>query len=211
METKNELQRPRVMIVDDAGIIRMTVSRILEKEGYEVRVAEDGIRALSMMEESSPDALLIDLKMPTMTGLDLVRVLKSEWPDTEVIIITAYAESDMVRHAGELGAMETVTKPFTDISRLKRLVARAVVETRSRKKRPVQEEALLRQVLLYNGRIDANDFEQAVSDSRRENQNLKSCLIRQGCLSEEGLKRALQDFIRETATDVPGPLQSETM
>jgi len=211
MEGTNNLNAARVMIVDDAGIIRMTVSRILEKEGYHVYEAEDGLRALAMMEESSPDALLLDLKMPVMTGLDLLRVLKSEWPDTEVIVITAYAEDQMVRQVEELGVMQIVTKPFTDLSLLKKFVARAVVETRLSKGKPIEDEAPLRQVLLLNGRVRHEDFEKALSRSRGKNQSLKSVLIEQGNITEAGLQEAVKDFIRNTETSVPDALCAGTM
>ena len=211
MEGTYDLNAARVMIVDDAGIIRMTVSRILEKEGYQVYEAEDGLRALAMMEESSPDALLLDLKMPVMTGLDLLRVLKSEWPDTEVIVITAYAEDQMVRQVQELGVMQIVTKPFTDLSLLKKFVARAVVETRLSKGKPIEDEAPLRQVLLLNGRVRPEDFKKALSLSREKNQSLKSALIEQGNITEAGLQEAVKDFIRNTETSVPDALCAGTM
>ncbi len=211
MESDNNLNTSRVMIVDDAGIIRMTLSRILEKEGYRVYEAEDGLQALAMMEETSPDALLIDLKMPVMTGVDLVRVLKSEWPDTEVIVITAYAEDQMVRHAHELGVMQILTKPFTDLSLLKKIVAKAVVETRLRKKEPIEDEALLRQVLLMNGKIRVKDFEEALCRSREKNQSLKSALIEQGDISEAELKKAVKNFIRNIETSVPDAFCVGTM
>ncbi|MFO8056172.1 MAG: response regulator, partial [bacterium] len=106
MESKNHIRTPQVIVVDDAGIIRMSLSRLLEREGYRVKLARNGMEAVADAERLSPDAMLIDLRMPSMSGLDLVRIIKNKWPEIEIVIITAYADSDMIRQTREHGAME---------------------------------------------------------------------------------------------------------
>ena len=107
--------------------------------------------------------------------------------------------------------MQIVTKPFTDLSLLKKFVARAVVETRLSKGKPIEDEAPLRQVLLLNGRVRPEDFKKALSLSREKNQSLKSALIEQGNITEAGLQEAVKDFIRNTETSVPDALCAGTM
>lgn len=197
MKRENHIKSPQVILVDDAGIIRITVSRILEREGYQVKLTRNGMEAVTETERLYPDAMLIDLRMPVMTGLDLIRIIKNNWPEIQIVIITAYADSDMVRQTRELGAMEVLTKPITDLARLKRVVAKAAVATRLERKMPIQHEALLRQVLLMRGIVEHNEFEKALSRARETGKSVGHWLVRQGSISEHGMKKAIKEFLLE--------------
>lgn len=197
MKTENHIRPPQAIVVDDAGIIRMTVSRILEREGYHVKLARNGSEAVTEAERLSPDAMLVDLRMPAMSGLDLVRIIKDKWPAIGIVIITAYADSDMIRQTREHGAMEVLIKPITDLTKLKKVVAKAAASTRLKRKLPVREEALLRQILLMRGIVEQNEFEKALSRARDNGKSVGYWLVRQGSISERGIEKAVQEFLLE--------------
>ncbi len=109
----------RILIVEDEASLADSIRYNLEREGYEVMVASDGRNAVRMAREQPPDLVLLDLMLPTMSGLDVCRSLRAE-SNVPIIIVTAKdGEADKV--AGlELGADDYVTKPFA----MRELIAR---------------------------------------------------------------------------------------
>ncbi len=102
----------RILIVDDEEIVRESLSGWLEKDGYTIGTAPDGTSALAMMAEHRWSILLVDLKMPGIDGLEVLRRVKETWPDTAVLIMTAYATVDTAVNAMKAGAFDYVVKPF---------------------------------------------------------------------------------------------------
>jgi response regulator NasT len=101
----------RVLVAEDETIIRMDLREMLEEEGYEVLEAADGDQALRIAEESAPDLVILDIKMPGTDGLTAARVI-SERRIAPVLILTAYSQRDLVEEAAQAGAMGYVVKPF---------------------------------------------------------------------------------------------------
>ena len=101
-----------VLIVDDEEMMRSLLEKILSREGYKIRTAEDGIAALEMLREEPSDIIISDMQMPRMTGFELLKVVKNEFPRAGVIIMTAFGDTYTVKDALLLGADEYVTKPF---------------------------------------------------------------------------------------------------
>ena len=101
-----------VMIVDDEKIIRESFFHWFEKSGHRVDTAASGDEALEKMEAVCFDLLLVDIKMPGMSGIDLLERVKKEYPDTSVIIITAYGSIESAVEAMKLGATDYLLKPF---------------------------------------------------------------------------------------------------
>lgn len=104
----------RVLLVDDEEDIRDILGIVLTDIGYEVLTAEDGEEALRIFRESAPPIVLTDIKMPGMDGIDLLRALKSEVPDTEVIMITGHGDLDLAIKSLKYEATDFVTKPIND-------------------------------------------------------------------------------------------------
>ncbi len=102
----------RILIVDDEEIVRESLSGWLEKDGYTIGTAPDGAAALAAMAEHRWSILLVDLKMPGIDGLEVLRRVKESWPDTAVLIMTAYATVDTAVNAMKAGAFDYVVKPF---------------------------------------------------------------------------------------------------
>ena len=102
----------RILVVDDEYLIRWTLQQNLQKEGYEVLIAETGEEALSKAEQETPDLVLLDVKLPGMDGLEVLdRVLRID-RDVTVIMITAFDDVETVVRAMRLGAFDYITKPF---------------------------------------------------------------------------------------------------
>ncbi len=111
----------RLLIAEDEPILRITIADALRKEGWEVDVAEDGVKALAMFEQNLHELVLSDLLMPHMDGLELLRRVKALRPDTTVVIITAHGTIETAVEAMQLGATDFITKPFSMMQLLLRL------------------------------------------------------------------------------------------
>ncbi|HDH57501.1 MAG TPA: sigma-54-dependent Fis family transcriptional regulator, partial [Bacteroidetes bacterium] len=103
----------RVLVVDDEELVRDFLHEALTRRSFEVDLAEDGKRAKEILKEEVYDLVLTDLKMPGVTGLDLLRFIKAHQPDTQVIMMTAYGTIENAVEAMRLGAFDYITKPFT--------------------------------------------------------------------------------------------------
>ena len=102
----------RVLVVDDEPMVREVLQRYLEREGYEVAVAEDGEAALTSFIENRPDLVVLDLMLPRIDGLEVFRRMRADAP-TPVIMLTARGEETDRVVGLELGADDYVTKPFS--------------------------------------------------------------------------------------------------
>ena len=88
-------QKMRIMVVDDEKIVRESLFHWFEKGGHTVDMAASGEEALEMLEQSPFDLMFVDIKMPGMDGIQLLRKIKHENPDTEVIMITGHGDMDL--------------------------------------------------------------------------------------------------------------------
>ncbi|NOY44208.1 MAG: sigma-54-dependent Fis family transcriptional regulator [Deltaproteobacteria bacterium] len=102
----------RVLVVDDDASLRRILEYNLAQEGYAVATAASGEEALERLEKASFDLVVTDIKMPGMDGMDLLRRIKAESPETQVIVITAFGTIEMAVEAMKAGAAEYITKPF---------------------------------------------------------------------------------------------------
>ena len=101
-----------ILVVDDEDSIRHFVSRSLKDEGYHVRSAGDGDEARAMFNEDVPDVVVLDMKLGETNGLDLLSEFKQIAPDTVVIVITAFGETETAVKAMSLGAFYFLKKPL---------------------------------------------------------------------------------------------------
>ena len=103
----------RVLVVDDDATVRDVVGRYLDEAGYQVDLAADGPTGLRAARERSPDAVVLDLMLPGMTGLDVCRALRRDDEQLPIVMLTALGEEDDRVMGLELGADDYVTKPFS--------------------------------------------------------------------------------------------------
>ncbi len=119
------MNRKSVLVVDDDASLRCVTQAQLEEAGYEVFAAADGAGALEVMEASVPSAVITELKMPGMSGIELLRELRSSYPETTVILITAFGSVQSAVEAMRAGAYDYLTKPL-DYDELLLVLERAV-------------------------------------------------------------------------------------
>jgi len=135
-----------VLVVDDQEVIQELCGEIADSLGYRVSVAANGVEALEVLEREHVDVLMADLKMPGISGMELLEKVKSRSPQTEVLIMTAYGSVPSAVQAMKLGACDYITKPF-NIEEVKLLLERVVNQMNL-----VSENRLLReQVRFKNG------------------------------------------------------------
>lgn len=106
--------KPSILIVDDEPLTRNLLRLMLERAGFDTSEAEDGLKALLMMAEQSPDVLLLDVMMPNMDGLTVCEKLRAQ-PETAVlpiILLSARTSSEAVRAGLDAGATKYLSKPI---------------------------------------------------------------------------------------------------
>jgi DNA-binding NtrC family response regulator len=109
---RSKMSKGRILVVDDESSARGALSEILQDEGYKVRTAADGFRALAAASEFAPDVVLTDLKMPGMDGLSLMERIKETQPDVAVVLMTAFGAVESAVEAMRAGAANYLTKPL---------------------------------------------------------------------------------------------------
>jgi DNA-binding NtrC family response regulator len=102
-----------ILVADDDAVIRQGLKRILSAEGYEVEAVSDGRMALKRLEEKHFNLLITDLKMPGMSGLEVLQSIRTCQPELPVVLITGYAAIDNAVEAMKNGATDYLSKPFT--------------------------------------------------------------------------------------------------
>ncbi len=144
----------RILVIEDDETIALGIVTALRHERHDVRHAETGEAGLEAIEQSAPDVLLLDVMLPGMDGLSVLRHVKAHYPSVQVIMLTAKSD-ELDRVLGlEMGADDYVTKPFS----LRELIARVKARLRSRPTEPApsEEEA-----------VDTFQFGEVTVDLRR--------------------------------------------
>ena len=124
---------PRVLVVDDEEEIRKILSNILEKEGFEVITASDGEQAMQKICFDTHDAVLLDVHMPGLNGMDVLKKIKSIDDNLPVVLVTAYADPHQAVEAMKEGAYDYLAKPF-DNNEIVWITSRALAEGKLRRK-----------------------------------------------------------------------------
>jgi two-component system phosphate regulon response regulator PhoB len=103
-----------ILIVEDEPALRRFMTQLLMREGYDVDVAEDGFQALSLVEEKTPDLVLLDLMLPGMDGFDVCRRLRArkETAQVPIVVVTARGTQDSQERSFEAGANDFILKPY---------------------------------------------------------------------------------------------------
>jgi DNA-binding NtrC family response regulator len=127
-------RKRKILVVDDDAGIRASLGVILQSWGFEALQAGDAAEAVHLVERQDPDIVITDLVMPETSGLDLLRSLKAGDPHRPVLLITAQGNIDVAVEAMKLGARDFLTKPLTDLPKLKALLDDAERELEMRRK-----------------------------------------------------------------------------
>jgi len=146
--------RVRIVVADDEASARSGLATLLRQEGFEVVLAEDGVSGLARVQETAPDVLVTDLRMPGMDGIELLRKAREAHPDLIVVLVTAFAEVETAVRAMQEGAEHYLTKPL-QIDELV-LVIRRALERRSLKHEATELRARLKDRLRFDAIIGSS-------------------------------------------------------
>ncbi|MFN2340903.1 MAG: response regulator transcription factor [Halanaerobium sp.] len=130
----------KILVVDDEKNIRLVVGKSLEKAGYDVEYAVDGVEAVDKANNISPDLILLDLRLPKMNGFLVLEALKSDaaTEDIPVIILSALSEEDDVQKAISSGAEDFLVKPISQSDLLAAVEENIIEESTGQEK--IEEE-----------------------------------------------------------------------
>ena len=119
------MSKQRILVVDDDESLRWVTQAQLQQSGYQVNSAADGRQALESMSESPPDLVITDLQMPGMSGLELLKRIRAEYPEILVILVTAFGTVETAVEAMKAGAYDYITKPV-NMDELRMIVSRGL-------------------------------------------------------------------------------------
>ena len=105
--------RPRILIIDDEQVVLESCTEILLDQPYEIATATNGARGLELVEDYGPDLVFVDLKMPGLSGLEVLEAINRDDPTVVTVVITGYATIDSAIEAMKSGAYDFMPKPFT--------------------------------------------------------------------------------------------------
>jgi two-component system, response regulator, stage 0 sporulation protein F len=105
----------KILIVDDQPGIRVLLQEVLKKEGYDIHTAGSGLEAVELLTQQSFDALLTDMKLPGMNGVEILQHIQPNATQMVIMMMTAYGEMELIEQAKSLGATHFFTKPFNII------------------------------------------------------------------------------------------------
>jgi two-component system response regulator HydG len=154
-------RKPRVLVVDDDKVVLKAVGEILRRAGCDVLTVEDSVEGLSAAVEPGFDVAMIDIKMPNVGGMDILREIKAKRPELEVVMMTAFATVETAVAAVKAGAYDYLTKPFENIDDVVMTVQKAF-ERKSLLDRNRQLEGMLDVRDRFEGLIGQGPKMQAV-------------------------------------------------
>lgn len=156
---------PRILVVEDDSTLQETLKYNLEREGYQVNVVGDGIKALESARDIKPDLIIMDIMLPGMDGIEITRILRHE-SSVPILMLTAKDE-EIDRVLGlEIGADDYLTKPFS----MRELVARVKAQLRRQRlvERDLDQERESEENMLQSGNLtmDLNRREVSLDDQQ---------------------------------------------
>jgi len=110
---------PKVLVIDDDELLLSLMQNILQGEGYSILSTADGPRGIAIYKEERPDVVLLDLGLPSMNGLEVLRKIRSLDENAKVIVVTGHGSAESVEVAYRSGAWDFVQKPFNNTDFLK--------------------------------------------------------------------------------------------
>lgn len=145
----------KILVIDDEKVVGDSLRKTLQGEGYEIDTASNGQEGLRKARRESFDLIIVDLKMPDIDGLDVIKKIKEEQPDVMMVMITGYSTVDSATEALKTGAFDYLPKPFTP-DEISEVVQKALV-TKERIAKEKQEQEALRS--LRHVQITTSGFE----------------------------------------------------
>jgi len=162
------LQEPQALLaVDDDPAILTLLGEFWERLGYQYRTAPDGEAAVALLEQAPSTIVVTDLLMPRMGGMELIRMVRQRWPDTDLLVMTGYARNFSYTDVIRAGASDFIQKPF-ELDELEAKLKRII---RERALRALLRRLAVRDALtdLYNRRFFEHKLEEEAERASRQN------------------------------------------
>lgn len=166
---KKDSSKPLVLVADDEPSMRTNIMELLAEEGLDFLEAENGLQALEMAKEHKPEIVLVDIKMPKMNGIEVLKSIKDIYPEIPVIVFTAFGTNERPIEAMKLGAFDYIEKPF-DIEEFLLIIRRALDHYSL-----IKEVLSLRSKVKNDVKSDSGDYaeERLIGSSGKMQQILK--------------------------------------
>jgi len=183
-----------ILLVDDEKWVRDSSQRLLKESGYEVITAEHGQRALDFLSKNPVDLILLDLKMPVMSGEEFLQALPPQHADVPVIVITGYGSLDIAVTCMKKGVYDFITKPF-DIPQLLHSIERALEKRNLERKAKTYQEETVRNLL-------------ELSTEKKRLETIISCMANGIMVTNKNLEIVLHNPALLRLLEVSGPLSN---
>jgi len=180
-------EKVRVLVVDDEETVRKLLQRILEGAGYQVATAANGKEALYKVSLGETELVLLDIKMPEMSGIEVLSKLTAESPDICAIMVTSVVETETAVEAMKLGAYDYILKPFDRDDVLQKVLG--AIERWKRQLREKHRYLELQKSITEKTQLMQEQFTELVNSLARENQLLHELAGRQAGGGKELLSK----------------------
>ena len=169
--------RVKILVVDDEETVRVLSQRILRTAGYDIITAANGEEALSVIADGDIAVVLLDIKMPGLSGMDVLGRINTDWPDLCVIMVTAVTDVQTAVAAMKLGAYDYITKPFDQVKMLAK-IRQAIIRWREYLQ-DKQQQAQLKQNITEQTKRMQEQFTELVNSMAREHKLLQQLASKQ--------------------------------
>jgi DNA-binding response OmpR family regulator len=168
----------RILIIDDEATLRQTLARILQRAGFEATTVASGKEGLSMVAEQTFDLVYLDIRMPDMSGLDVLKTIHAEFPELPVILFTAQPDLHSAVEALRRGAIDYLMKPLKPQMIIDRT---SVVLTDQKKK--IRRREIIRQIEELQAELDALDNVETPATDSSPTQAASDRFLKRGLLT----------------------------
>ena len=165
-----------VLAIDDEQLVRWSIEKLLSKEGYEVVSVGTGAEGLLKIKEGMPDIILLDMKLPDIEGMEILRTIKKDNSELPVIMITAYGSIDSAVNAIKAGAFDYIVKPF-DAEKLKLTVNRAIELFKLKNELEIFKDKINNKYGFYRIIAESDEMKKAIDIARRLAESETTVLI----------------------------------
>lgn len=167
-----------ILIIDDEASLRQTLARILQRAGFEVTTAANGKDGLSLVNEHPFDLLYLDIRMPGVSGLELLKTIHAKFPELPVILFTAQPDLNSAVEALRRGATDYLLKPLKPQAVIDRTQAILTNKQKERRRREIQ-----RQIEALQAELVSLDNEESASKAPEQKVNSDERFLRRGMLT----------------------------
>lgn len=167
-----------ILIIDDEASLRQTLARILQRAGFEVTTAANGKDGLSLVNEHPFDLLYLDIRMPDVSGLELLKTIHAKFPELPVILFTAQPDLNSAVEALRRGATDYLLKPLKPQAVIDRTQAILSNKQKERRRREIQ-----RQIEALQAELVTLDNEESASQGLEQKVNSDERFLRRGMLT----------------------------